>query len=152
MYFLKEQSVWILRHEPSQICAAGFAEEIRIIWFLSQLHCWGIWWTASDAAHSLAEATAWSCPLLLRRKVNPVTRCKSYLGTEGLLGTCLPFPFTVWKEILTMSHAKLEISPPSSPPTLQIRELRLTEVEPPASWCRRKSTDLGVRQTWLVIF
>lgn len=36
-----------------------------------------------------------ACPSLLKRKVNPVTRCKSHPGTEVLLGTCPPFPFSV---------------------------------------------------------
>lgn len=59
---------WILRHVPSQIFAAGFAEEIQIIWFLSPLHCWGIWWTASDTVHDLSEATAWSLSLATEEK------------------------------------------------------------------------------------
>lgn len=33
------------------------------------------------------------------------------------------------------------------PPIFQMRELRIREVERPASSCRRKSTDLGVSQT-----
>lgn len=100
MYFLKEQGVWIPRHAPSQILAAGFAEEIWIIWFLSQLHCWGYDDLSVTQCTVFQRPLHQACPLLLRRKGHSGTGCKSHPACAGHLGTC-PFSSAAPRQVHT---------------------------------------------------